>query len=100
MRSSRSTPPSRTLAPATSPTRCEAAASSTVPLRRHLAFGDLAQKEVAEDLDALRVPKLFRVHEIGVDARPLEFRQHAHQGARFEGHEFRQRGKAKSALHR
>src|SRR5260221_2542359 len=65
-----------------------------------LALGDLAQQEVAEDLDALRGPEFFGIDEIAVDPRTLELGQDAHQAGRFLRHVFRQRGEAEAALHR
>ena len=46
-----------------------------------LAFGlrDLAEEEIAEDLDSLGAAELLRIDEIGVDPRALELRQHLDQ---------------------
>ena len=59
-----------------------AALAAAAPLRGlplHFPFRDLAQKEVAEDLDALGIAQFFRIDEIGIDARSLQLWQHPNE---------------------
>ena len=48
-------------------------------------FGDFSEQKIAENRNSLGTPHFFRIYEIRIVSRPLEFRQDSHQILRFPG---------------
>src|SRR3546814_7667988 len=63
-------------------------------------LADLAQHEVPEYRDALRVPQLLRVDEMGLYRGTGDLRQHLRQIARRRNHEIGQGGEAETGNRR
>src|SRR6516225_5651938 len=54
------------------------------------ALGDLAQEEIAEDLNALRIPELLWIYKISIDSRTFNLGQDSDQVRGALDHELRQ----------
>src|SRR6516162_5268678 len=54
------------------------------------ALGDLAQEEIAEDLNALRIPELLRIDKISIDSRTFNLGEDSDQVRGALDHELRQ----------
>src|SRR5215469_9370748 len=64
------------------------------------ALGDLAQEEIAEYLNALRIPELLWIHKISIDSRTFNLGEDSDQVRGALDHEFRQGREPQPGLRR
>src|SRR6516225_11346355 len=65
-----------------------------------LALGDLAQEEIAEDLDALRISQLLWIDKISIDSRTFNLGEDSDQVRGTLDHELRQGRQPQPSLRR